>query len=150
MFIVYVYIHIVYILALCLCFGPETSGNFQHTVVLYFYANRQLISLNIYQGGKCFFDIVERDIYLRYTFFVNCNWFRDKRWTPQNCYAVRTFPCLNVQLGFSEPARNLPKMLIDVNNKHRGLSPRANYTDRTTTASAKLVPAFADRGCYSR
>jgi hypothetical protein len=28
-------------------------------------------------------------------------------------------------------------------------SPQANYTDRATAAlSAKLVPTFADRGCY--
>jgi CBS-domain-containing membrane protein len=30
--------------------------------------------------------------------------------------------------------------------KPRGLSPRANYTDRAT--AAKLVPTFADRGCH--
>jgi hypothetical protein len=30
-------------------------------------------------------------------------------------------------------------------NKLRGLSPRANYTDRSL--SAKLVPTFADKGC---
>jgi hypothetical protein len=31
-------------------------------------------------------------------------------------------------------------------NKLRGLSPRANYTDRRL--SAKLVPTFADRWCH--
>jgi hypothetical protein len=32
--------------------------------------------------------------------------------------------------------------------KLRGLSPRANYTDRATASlSAKLMPMFADRGC---
>jgi hypothetical protein len=29
--------------------------------------------------------------------------------------------------------------------KLRSLSPRGNYTDQATTATAKLVPAFADR-----
>jgi hypothetical protein len=33
-------------------------------------------------------------------------------------------------------------------NKLRGLGLRANYTDRETAASAKLVPTFADRGCH--
>jgi hypothetical protein len=33
------------------------------------------------------------------------------------------------------------------NNKFRGLSLRANYTDRATVRlSAKLVPTFVDRG----
>jgi hypothetical protein len=30
----------------------------------------------------------------------------------------------------------------------RGLSPRANYTDRSTAASAKLVPTWSVRGCH--
>jgi hypothetical protein len=32
--------------------------------------------------------------------------------------------------------------------KLRGPSPRANYTDRATRLSAKLVPTFVDRGCH--
>jgi hypothetical protein len=32
--------------------------------------------------------------------------------------------------------------------KLRGLSPQANYTDRTTAAVGEVVPTFAGRGCY--
>jgi hypothetical protein len=35
-----------------------------------------------------------------------------------------------------------------IQNKLRGLSPQANYTDRATGGmSPKLVPTFADKGC---
>jgi hypothetical protein len=33
-------------------------------------------------------------------------------------------------------------------NELRGLSPRANYTDRATALAAKLVPTFADSACH--
>jgi hypothetical protein len=44
--------------------------------------------------------------------------------------------------------RKRPRM--GIKNKLRGLSPRANYTDRPTDRHllAKLVPAFAVRGCH--
>jgi uncharacterized membrane protein len=37
---------------------------------------------------------------------------------------------------------------LSTNNKLRGLSPQANYTDRATTAVGEVVPIFAGRGCY--
>jgi hypothetical protein len=37
---------------------------------------------------------------------------------------------------------------LKLKTKLRGLSPRANYTDRDRRLSTKLVPTFADRGCH--
>jgi hypothetical protein len=38
--------------------------------------------------------------------------------------------------------------ILYTKTKLRGLSPQANYTDRTTAAVGEVVSTFAGRGCY--
>jgi hypothetical protein len=61
-------------------------------------------------------------------------------WRCGNLAGFRVFYLRSEWVYFKRPPREEKKTPL------RGISPRANYTDRCL--SAKLLPTFADRGCH--
>jgi hypothetical protein len=56
--------------------------------------------------------------------------------------------CLCMDVIFLLLYFSLRLFLLLLQNKFRGLSPQATYTDRATEAVGEVVPTFAARGCY--
>jgi hypothetical protein len=76
-----------------------------------------------------------------------------------NVMEKRTVCCSSRQSNLGHPARYMPPNRLNclgprdittsAYKKLRGLSPRANYTDRATAACRRSdCQLFADRGCY--